>query len=110
MQTTVTIALFALCACLACWIIALEWGMREARKRLQQHLKNETTVRLDVPCASRGAFPVSPSPTKASTTPLSPATPPLRSAPPAASPPPTAFPATVTPPSRSSGTVPLPAG
>ncbi len=55
MQTTVTIALFALCACLACWIIALEWGMREARKRLQQHLKNETTARLDVPCASRGA-------------------------------------------------------
>ena len=42
-------------AALACYVAALERGLRRATAQLEQHAQNTTTVRLDIPCPNAAA-------------------------------------------------------
>lgn len=55
MQTAIILLLALVCAALLGYLAVLSGGLRRARERLADHLRDETTARLDVSCPNASA-------------------------------------------------------
>ena len=55
MLIAVTVLLALVVAALAGYLTSLENGLRRARDQMEQHFRNATTARLDIPCPNKAA-------------------------------------------------------